>query len=291
MIQTVKAARGAALLDTDLNFNLCTGLILIYASRGPARWPEGAGKSRPAGLALPPPRAPLRGDEAWRREGPGPALRAAGPRGRGGESRSPSLPEGSVWKSRRLSGGPDGTGRLPGCARPPRLPRRGARGPAVRGRRGRGAEGPSPGPARPSAAPGRRGRKNRVAPPRPPLPFPAEAAPRLGQEPGAGRAVPGLRGSLREGWRRGAGVAGRCFRPERGEDGGCAGGCPPSRGLPGCGGPPGPARPGSAGCGPGPPGASAGAPERCPGTPESVSPAAPPAWHRAPFALLVIGVL
>lgn len=33
MIQKTKAARGASLSYTDLIFNLCTGFILIYASR------------------------------------------------------------------------------------------------------------------------------------------------------------------------------------------------------------------------------------------------------------------
>lgn len=66
--QMMTAASGASLAQTDLIVSVGTDLILIYASRGPARRPEGAGESRPAGLALPPPRAPLRADEAagWR---------------------------------------------------------------------------------------------------------------------------------------------------------------------------------------------------------------------------------
>lgn len=55
-----------------------------------------------------------------------------------------------------------------------------------------------------------------------PSPSPAEAAPRLGQEPGARRAAPGLRVSHREGGWRGAGAA-EAWRPP-GSGGGRPGG-------------------------------------------------------------------
>lgn len=109
----------------------------------------------------------------------------------------------------------------------------------------------SPRPGRPraaAAAPGCRRRQNGGARPRP---FPAEAAPRPGQELGARRAALGLRGSHRAGWRRGERAAAVLLSPGGGRallrGGGSAGSCLPA--LPaarrGAGAArPGPARPG-----------------------------------------------
>lgn len=161
-------------------------------------------------------------------------------------------PEGSVWKSRRLSLGPAA---LP----PPRSARVWAAAVPGGGRGGRPSGGRTAGPrsgprSAAAAAPGKRRREIRAAPPRPPLPGAGSATSRAGA--GAGRVAAGLRGAGRDEGRRGRLGGDRGPLQAAGRSG-----------LPGSGEPPGPARLGS-----GPPAASAGAQGRArPGEPAAVS--------------------
>lgn len=149
-------------------------------------------------------------------------------------SRSPSVPpplrappEGSVWKSRRLSLGPAA---LP----PPRSARVWAAAVPGGGRGGRPSGGRTAGPrsgprSAAAAAPGKRRREIRAAPPRPPLPGAGSATSRAGA--GAGRVAAGLRGAGRDEGRRGRLGGDRGPLQAAGRSG-----------LPGSGEPPGPAR-------------------------------------------------